>query len=357
MTLQAHGTQVGANPDRTMGFLRRSVAAVPVALALLTAAPASSQDFYAGKAIKIIIGNAEGTPARSAAQFYVRHFGRFIPGNPAIEVEFRPGQSGVPAANFVAAEGPRDGTVLGIVGAKAIWGPILDNFKPPFDVRRLNWIGSKSQDNVACIVWRESGIESFEDVRRRDVRIGVTQPGTRSAVYAKLLNDLTAAKFVQVTGFENVEAILKGMEERKVDGHCGSTLESLRLRVSDWFDDGKIRVLVQFARNPDERHPNVPLAHRIPRTDTGRRVMVFLASDSFMSQALMAPQDVPAERIELLRKAFDAMWEDEGVREEAMRERIAVNPVKGRELQEFVAQLHGAPQDITWIVKSVVDAK
>ena len=328
-----------------------------LALALFLPAPAFANDFYAGKAIKIVVGNAEGTPAQAAAKFYVRHFGRFVPGNPAIEVEFRPGQSGVAAANFVAAESPRDGTVLGIVGAKAIWGPILDNTKPPFDVRRLNWIGSKSQDNVACIVWRDSGVEGLEDVRRREVRIGVTQPGTRSAVYAKLLNDLTATRFVPVNGFENVEAILKAMEERKVDGHCGSTLESLRLRVPGWFDDWKVRVIVQFARNPDERHPNVPLAHRIPRTDTGRRVMVFLASDSFMSQALMAPQDVPADRIEILRRAFDEMWEDEGVREEAARERIAVNPVKGRELQDFVAQLHGAPQDITWIVKTVVDAK
>lgn len=343
--------------------LEKRAPAVCLAAALGLATSATSgpalaaDDFYAGKTIRIIAGNAEGGPARAAVQFYARHFGRFIPGNPQVKVEFKPGQSGVLAANYVAAENPRDGTVLGIVGGKAIWGPILDNTRPPFDVRRLNWIGSRTQDNIVCVVWTDSGVESLDDARRREVRIGVTQPSARSGVYAKLLNDLTATRFTPVNGFENVDAILKAMEQRKVDGHCGSTLESLRLRVQDWFDDGKLRVLVQFARNPDERHPNVPLAHRIPRTDTGRRVMVFLASDSFLTQALMAPQDVPPERIDILRRAFDAMWEDEGVREEAARERISVNPVAGRALQDFVAQLHGAPQDVLWIVRGVLNAR
>ena len=346
------------SPFASIGKLARAlltafVLSVPAALS-----PALAEDdFYAGKKITIAVGSPEGSPAALAAQFYVRHFGRFIPGTPEIAIEFRSGQSGIAAANFVAAESPRDGTVLGIVGGKAIWGPILDSTRPPFDVRRLNWIGAKSQDNVACVVWHETDIESLEEARRREVKIGVTQPGTRSAVYAKLLNDLTATRFTPVTGFENVEAILKAMEERRIDGHCGSTLESLRLRMPQWFSENKVRVLVQFARNPDEAYSNVPLAYRVPRTDTGKRVMVFLASDSFLTQALMGPQDIPADRIEILRRAFDVMWNDEVVREEAARERIVVNPVSGSALQEFVAQLHGAPQDVTWIVKSVLEAK
>ncbi len=318
---------------------------------------APAQEYYADKTLTIVVGSGEGVPAASAAQFYARHLSRFIPGNPQVVLDFKPGQGGNSAANYVAAEAPRDGTVVGLIGGKAIWAPILEFTKPPFDVRRINWIGAKSQDNIACIVWSESGIESLDDVRRKEVRIGVTQPGTRSAVYAKLLNDLTATRFAPVPGFENVDAILKGMEERKVDGHCGSTLESLRLRVPVWFDEGKIKVLVQFARNPDEKLPGVPLAHLVPRTDTGKRVMVFLASDSFLGQAMMAPQDVPQDSIEILRRAFTAMWDDEGVREEAGKERITVNPVPGTQLQDFVAQLNGAPQDVLWIVKSVIEAK
>ena len=118
-----------------------------------------------------------------------------------------------------------------------------------------------------------------------------------------------------------------------------------------------MKILVQFARNADEEYRDAPLAYRVPRTDTGRRVMVFLASDAFLNQALFAPQDVPAERVETLRKAFDAMWQDEAVREEAAQQRIAVDPVPGSSLQDFAAQLHGAPQDVLWIVKGVIEAK
>ncbi len=347
--------------DRTCGAIsrisRKALVAVLFGSLSLQTLPAAAQDFYADKTLTIVVGSGEGVPAASAAQFYARHLSRFIPGQPQVVLNFKPGQGGNSAANFVAAEAPRDGTVVGIIGGRAIWAPILDFSKPPFDVRRLNWIGAKSQDNIVCIVSSESGIESLDDVRRKEVRIGITQPGTRSAVYAKLLNDLTATRFTPVPGFENVDAILKGMEGRKVDGHCGSTLESLRLRVPAWFEEVKIRVLVQFARNADDKFPRVPLAHLVPRTDTGKRVMVFLASDSFLGQAMMAPQDVPPESIEILRRAFTAMWDDEVVREEAVKERITVNPVTGAQLQDFVAQLNGAPQDVLWIVKSVIDAK
>ena len=189
------------------------------------------------------------------------------------------------------------------------------------------------------------------------MKIGVIGPGTRSAAYAKMLNDLTATKFTPVGGFDSVEAILKGMEERRIDGHCGSTLESLEVRVPHWFDQNKLKLLVQFARRADERFPDVPLAQRVPRTDTGRRAMAFLASDSFLNQALVAPPEVPAGQLDILRKAFENMWNDEAVREEAVSRRIAVDPVPGTDLQSTVAQLHGAPEDVRWIVKSVLDAK
>lgn len=344
-------------PEGRSHSLRKACATLLLASAAMCCTPAAADDFYEGKTLTIVVGYPEGGPADAAAQFYVRHLGRFIPGAPKITLDFKPGQGGITATNAVAAEAARDGTVVGIIGGRAIWSPILDSAKPPFDVRALNWIGAKSQDNVACIVWHETGIESLDEVRKREVRIGVTQPGTRSAVYAKLLNDLSATRFTPVTGFENIDAILKAMEERRVDGHCGSTIEALRLRAPQWFDQKKIRVLVQFALNPDESFPEVPLAHKVPRTDTGKRVMVFLASDSFLAQAMMAPQDVPAERIEILRKAFEAMWTDEIVREEAYKQRIAVDPIGGATLQKFVTQLQGAPQDVLWIVKTVIEAR
>lgn len=338
-------------------YVRKFKSVTVAAISAMAANCVQAQDFYEGKTITLVAGYAEGSPAAATVRLYERHFGRFIPGNPEIRLDFRPGQSGATAASHVAAEGPRDGTMLSLAGGKVIWSNILDAARLPYDIRRLNWIGSKSQDNVVCVAWYESGIGTLEDARRRDVRLGIIQQGTRTAVYAKLLNDLTATRFTAVGGFENVGAILSAMQERKVDAHCGSTLEVLRLRVPDWLEEGKLKVLVQFARNPDEAFPNVPLAYRVPRTDTGKRVMVFLASDSFLSQALMAPQDVPADRLEILRRAFDAMWSDETVREEAAGQRIAVDPVSGSALQDFVAQLHGAPQDVLWIVKGVLEAK
>ena len=144
----------------TLGRMTSALAAALIA----SAAPAVAQDFYEGRNITIVVGYPDGGPASAAANLYVRHFGRFIPGAPQVALDFRSGQSGVAAAGFLANEAPRDGTTLGIVGGKAILDPILNaSFTPAkaaFDARQLNWIGAKSQDNVVCAVWHEAGVEA-----------------------------------------------------------------------------------------------------------------------------------------------------------------------------------------------------
>src|SRR5258708_33306527 len=93
-------------------------------VAWLSAAPASAQDFYAGKQLTIIVGAGPGGGYDLQARIAGRHLGRHIPGNPTIIVQNIP--SRIAAANMIFSTAAKDGTTIallqrGILLAKLIY--------------------------------------------------------------------------------------------------------------------------------------------------------------------------------------------------------------------------------------------
>src|SRR5438045_8870854 len=115
-------------------MIRRLFAAC-FALALGAAAPASAQEdvaaFYQGKQLRFVVGSAAGGGYDLFARIVARHFGNHIPGNPNIIVQNQPAAGGVVMTNQLFAQGPKDGTVIGIpinaipTAPLLPWGPQL----------------------------------------------------------------------------------------------------------------------------------------------------------------------------------------------------------------------------------------
>src|SRR5258708_30419018 len=86
-------------------------------LALLTlAAPVFAQDFYRGKTVNVIVGNAAGGGYDLYARLLARHMGRYIPGEPNIVVRNMPGAGGMALSNYIYSQAPRDGLTIGMMG-------------------------------------------------------------------------------------------------------------------------------------------------------------------------------------------------------------------------------------------------
>ena len=65
---------------------------VVAALWLILIAPASAQDFYRGKSIRLIVGASAGGGYDTYSRTIARHLGKHIPGNPVFVVENMPGR-------------------------------------------------------------------------------------------------------------------------------------------------------------------------------------------------------------------------------------------------------------------------
>ena len=74
----------------------------------------SVESFYAGKTMTILIGFPPGGTYDIYARMTASHFSRFMPGHPTIQVQSRPGGSGIGAVNYFTANAPKDGTTLGM---------------------------------------------------------------------------------------------------------------------------------------------------------------------------------------------------------------------------------------------------
>src|SRR6266852_2969163 len=108
-----------------------------------------------------------------------------------------------------------------------------------------------------------------------------------------------------------------------------------------WF-----RILLQFGaeRRPDV--PNVPTAIELATTEADRALLRFYAVKFNMARPLVAPPDVPAERVAALRAAFDAVMRDPLYLDEARRIGLEVNPLDGEGIAKLIRQVQATPQDV-----------
>jgi tripartite-type tricarboxylate transporter receptor subunit TctC len=267
-----------------------------------------------------------------------------------------PGSGSLVATLHAYNAAPKDGTTLAVVGGGTVLEPLLGNPQATYDARRFNWIGGRSRDNFLCAVWHTVPVKTIQDVMARETVVGSTGPGSRTLSYPKALNELIGTKFKVVPGYPGGNEITLALERGEVEGYCGWALGSIMTRAPQWLRDGTIRPLVQFTLSKPDL-PNVPVASDLPQAAAGRQAIDFLAADSVLAWPLLAPPDLPTERVSELRAAFDAMMKDPELVAEAAKQNLEIDPVSGRELQELVGRLYGTPPKVIDVVKKINAAR
>jgi hypothetical protein len=71
-----------------------------------------------------------------------------------------------------------------------------------------------------------------------------------------------------------------------------------------------VRVLLQIGIDKDPALPDVPFVLDLARTEAERQILTLWAAPNKTGRPYLAPPDVPAELVAVLRRAFDAMVAD-----------------------------------------------
>src|SRR5215213_7665157 len=74
-----------------------------------------ARPFFQGKTVQIVVGFDAGGGYDAYARLIGRTLSKYIPGNPTIVVQNKPGAGSRVAANWLFSVAPKDGTVIGSI--------------------------------------------------------------------------------------------------------------------------------------------------------------------------------------------------------------------------------------------------
>jgi tripartite-type tricarboxylate transporter receptor subunit TctC len=306
------------------------------------------QDFYRGKTISLVVSTPPGGGYDLWGRLLSRHLGRHIPGNPGVIVQHMVGAGGIRATTTLYNVSPRDGTVIGVIHSTAPFVPLLDPGAPKFDASRFGWIGSMTKESSFCVVWGGAPVKTFANALSKRVIVGSTGPGSHMEVYPLLMNRLFGAKFEVISGYAGGNDIYLAMERGEVEGRCGITIVALRSVRPEWLSGKKANLIIQTAleADPDEAARGVPMLIDLAKTDEQRRIMELLFANGEIQIPVLAPPDVPAERLAALRTALKAALNDPAMLEDARKQSFVLRHVPGEEVERLIKRVYATPASI-----------
>ena len=329
-------------------FRQPMLLATPLIAALLSAGatPAAAQaDALAGKSVQMIIGFGPGGGYDLWGRTLGRHIGKHLPGNPNVVPQNMPGAGSYAAASYIFNIAPKDGSVLGIIARDAALGPLTGASGARFDPTRLSWIGTPTKETNVCIVFHTAPVKSVQDLYEKQLILGDTGPGTGTRSYPKVLNDVLGMKFKLVGGFPSSAEVFLAMERGEVDGICES-LDSIKNRRPDWIPTRKIAILFQGGAEPNPELQGVPFVLDLARTDEQKKTIEFLYAGQGIGRPFVAPPDLPAERLKMLRDAFNATMKDADFIAETKKSKLELEPEDGEHLAALIAKIYATPKPI-----------
>ncbi len=314
------------------------VMATAAAVALSTTA-ATAADFYAGKTVTIIVGLAAGGGYDTYARFLSRHLDRHIPGKPNIVVSNMTGAASATAAAYVYNKGAKDGTVMAMTLDMVPLYRTLSPKRGRFDMTKAHFIGNMATLNGVIAVSDKSPVKTVADLGKNQAILGSTGAMSQTYIIPALLNELSGANFKIVMGFPGTRPMDLAIERGELHGR-GGQWSSFLINKPDWIKDRKILPLLQIGMEEDPTMKGVPSLNSLAKNDRQKSLYRLASQLPRLSRALWVAPEVPAERVEILRKAFDATMKDKETLAAAAKIKMEISPTSPKEIQAAVKDMN-----------------
>lgn len=335
----------------SISVIRGGLVAIATGYALCAGGPAlaqSANDFYKGKTITLVISAGPGGGYANYVLTTTAHMRKFIPGNPEFVRQHRQGAGGVVAANYLYNAAKRDGTVMAIIHRGAVSTSAVFHEKGvKYDPRKFSWIGSITKETSLCVAYHTAPVKTFNDLFTTQLIVGGLGPGGDTDVYPNIFNNLFGTKFKLITGYNQGTAITLAMERGEVQGRCGWSWSSIESTQASWIRDKKISFLGISGLSRDPEIPaSVPLIGDLAKTQEQKDILELAFAPLEMARPLLAPPDIPADRLKILRDAFDKTMKDPAFLAEARKRKLDVSPMSGEQVAQLIGRLMAKPANI-----------
>ena len=334
--------------------------ALLVTVGLWMAAPASAQEdvaaFYRGKQLRMVVGTGPGGGYDLFARAVARHIAHHIPGNPTVIVQNQAAAGGLVMVNQLYSLGPKDGTVIAAPINGIPTAPLLEPASARFDAAKLNWIGSTNRETYVAYAWHTAPVRNLADLMQRDLIVGATAAGTTLVDFPLVTNRFLATRFKVVRGYDSTPQINVAIERGELEGIGGIGWQSVKTQVPQWISEKKITVIAQYGLHRDPQLAEAPTMLELAKTEADRQALTMMFARTEYGRPYFAPPNVPAARVEALRRAFDATMKDPEFVADAAQLQLELSPTTGEEVQALVAGLAVTPAEIVARVRAALEA-
>ena len=309
--------------------------------------------FYQGKTMSIIVGTKAGDVYDLYPRLLAEFLPKYIPGTPNIIVQNVPGAASLIAANQVYNIAKPDGLTLAAIYPALYFDQLIKKPEVKYDTAKWNWIGSTVTSNHLLYMRADTPYKTMEDVRKATTapKCGATGISSTGYYMPKLMEEVLATKFDIVSGYVSGQDIDLAVERGELQCRAFTiTAFFAREPFISWRKRDFVNVLIQTGNKRDARLKDTPtiyeLMDKYKTNDAGRRLAkVILASGDF-GRPIVAPPGVPADRVKILREAFDKAIHDPALLSEAERRRLEIDPTTGQELETLAKEVMATPPDI-----------
>jgi tripartite-type tricarboxylate transporter receptor subunit TctC len=317
-------------------------------IALASALPVAAQshaDFYKSKGLKIMLGHPPGGSYDLYARLAAEFLPKYLPGNPTIIIEHKPGGGGVVAAAWFYVQAPRDGSMISLFPETLAHTQILEPDVGKWKVQEMTYIGSFAPVNAAYVVRKGAPAQTPDDMRKKTNTVGCTGVNSQSYQLPAMMKTLAGFNFNMVCGYKGGADALLALQRGEVD-MVSSAWNSLRASHKTAIDSGEMIPVIQAGLRRTPELKDVPLMQEVVDDPKTKKLFEFASAGSAIGRALLAPPQVPAERIKVLREAFDKMVKDPEFLAAAEKRAAEIEPTPGAEVQKYADGILNASPDV-----------
>lgn len=310
---------------------------------------ALADDYYRGKTLRVIVGQAPGGGYDTYSRTIARHISKHIPGNPSIVVENMEGAGSLKSANYIFKQAAPDGLSMVIFNNSLVVQRALGDPRIRIDFTKLGWVGAPSVGVPVCMIMGFTGLKTLDDVRNAKIplKAGATRAGSAGYDMPLILNKTLGTKFEVVSGFTGTATTRVALQKREVNVLC-SQWESMRVTARAMLDakgEDKLIPFVIAERWDDPEVKDLPLLREVIKDP--KKYAIYRAWETqmdFQRPFTVAP-GTPKERLSILRSAFMATLNDPQLLADAKKSKLVITPVSGEKTEKLVAEIMSMPQE------------
>lgn len=306
---------------------------------------AGPENFYAGEKVRWIVPYSPGGGYDEYARLLSPYLEKYT--GARFDIVNLPGAGGMRGANELF-ESPRDGLTVGLINGSALVTNELADVKGAiYKIAEFEFLGRIVADTHVLVVSEKSGIASFEQILRspEGVKIGATGLGGSTYVDAVIINEAFGLAVDIIHGFDSSSVIRQAMLRGNITGAWGSWGSAV-----DAVDDGRNVVILQSGTERDTELSDVPtvfeMADRSKDPARTRAILSAWESLNAVGRPVAAPPGTPADKIQVLRAAFQSAMHDPEYLADVRRAGRAVKYASGEEMRDIVLKATNLQEDL-----------